>query len=477
MSDMAFDSDFTQMIENASPEQREQIMQLLNPDQQALALPYQFSRPGNVGDIFRNIGSNLVNRAAVKYGIRPDPQQVLANQQYLSNALDLAITERDLQREQGLRQFLTDNTSLDKAFIETASAETLEEAYSSLVGEPELIPGVGFGQRNLNTNQLTMLNKSPAALQEYDYSVRQIKEQNKGVVSPMRSIPIPTFDEWQKNKKLMETNPAAVNTFEYLRKLNPDIDRMEPAEQQALLMQIMRQGRDVDYEYLVSRAKQTAKAGGIEDLTPGELKLDETFGKILADYNSMGGMAEHRRIISELNGVTKRLLREPRDGSSSLSGRIVAASPDIAKNAEAINIQDQIGRIVTKDLRATLGPQFTEAEGQRFVAYAYNIMLPPHVNALRLARLRSTMEEAAREKNNRINYFKENGTLKGHKGRDYFAEDFYESVFKPEDYDGLTDNEVLQLFERAVQEDSLDEEFEVLVEVLKQRDLNGYGVE
>ena len=477
MSEMALNPEIENMLRNATPEQKRQYLNLLTPDQQMLAMPYTFRKPENFGQAVGNVFGNLRNQIGIKFGTRADPQGVLANQKFLQSQLDMQIQQRDLDRENKLRKFLKENTEMDSSFIDNASLETLEETYQGLVGEPNLIPGVGYGQSTLNTNQLTMLNKSPASLQEYDYVVKQIEEQNKNLKAPNKLIPVPSFDEWQKNKKLMESQPAAVNTFEYLRKINPDIDNMEPAEQQALLMQIMRQGRDIDYEYLVAQARQTAKAGGIQNLTPGELKLDEAFGKILADYNSMGGMAEHRRIISELNSVTKRLLREPRDGSSSLSGRLVSASPDITKNAEAINIQDQVGRIVTKDLRATLGPQFTEAEGQRFVAYAYNIMLPPHVNALRLARLRSTMEEAAREKNKRINYFKDNGTLKGHKGRDYFAEDFYDSVFRTEDYDSLNDKEVVSLFERAIQEDSMDEEFEVLVKVIRQRGLKGYGVE
>ena len=167
------------------------------------------------------------------------------------------------------------------------------------------------------------------------------------------------------------------------------------------------------------------------------------------------------------------LLAEPRDGSSSISGRVVFATPDIAKSSKAIDTKDQIDRIITQDLKATLGAQFSQQEGERFVAYAYNIMLPPHINAKRLARMRNAMEEGAKAKRDSIAHFKNKGTLKGYEGAEPSKEKIYESVFKEDDYANFTDKELAEMFASIADDpNAYDEEFEVIADILMKRDVD-----
>jgi len=477
--DLVNDDDLENQLRALPAEQRNEIFKnFLNQDQQALQLPYQFTRPETLGQGLRNFASNATLGIRQSLGLQPTIKGQLANQQYLENLLDMQLKTRDIKRETDFRNFLKDNTKIDPALIESASLDTLESLYGNLTGNIEYIPGAGVGQRNLSTNQTTILGNATNDVKEYEIVVAQIDEANKKL--PVEEqMPIPSFQDYVEQKKVVErTPPAALHIFDRMRQIDPEIDQLPPEEQIALLETIMRQGRDPAYVESESLARLRGSLGGVT-LTPGQIKLDEAFASTVEEYENAGGYANSQRNYKELNGLIAGLLAEPRDGSSSISGRIVFATPQLARTAKAIDTKDQIDRIITQDLRQTLGAQFTQQEGERFVAYAYNIMLPPHINARRLARMRNAMEQASKAKRDSIAYFKKNGTLKGFKGQENIAEGIYESVFRTEDYADFTDKELAEMFARIVDDpNTYDEEFEVIADLLMKRDvdLGAYNV-
>ena len=68
-------------------------------------------------------------------------------------------------------------------------------------------------------------------------SVRKIK-------APVEEqMPIPSFQDYVEQKKVVErTPPAALQIFDRMREINPEIDQLPPEQQTELLETIMRQG-------------------------------------------------------------------------------------------------------------------------------------------------------------------------------------------------------------------------------------------
>jgi hypothetical protein len=84
---------------------------------------------------------------------------------------------------------------------------------------------------------------------------------------------------------------------------------------------------------------------------------------------------------------------------------------------EGVNIQEMVESTVQRSLRVILGAQFTEKEGERLIARAYNPKLPPKVNADRVQRLLDQLQRAYDGKREAAAYYEANGTLQGFRGR------------------------------------------------------------
>lgn len=481
MSEMALaDEELVQRLNALPIDQRNAIMQnVLNPNQQTLQLPYPYTPATNLREGLGNFFNNITLGTRQAIGMAPTIKGQLANQTYIKNFIDLQESAKEIKRGENLREWYKANTKIKPELIENAPLDQLESIYSNLVGGIEYIPGAGVGQVNLSTNQAQILGQSTQDIKEYEVVVAQIAERNKNLPLDKKE-PIPDFLSYLEQKKITERVPNSVlQTFDRMRENNPKIDEKTGKEKNDIIRDILRQGRDTDYLYQSALAGQKGRLGGV-NLTPGQQKIDEEFAKTIAEYENAGGYSNSQRNYRELNGVIADLLTEPRDGSSSVSGRVVFATPQIARSEKAIDIKDQIDRIITQDLRQTLGAQFTQQEGERFVAYAYNIMLPPQINARRLGRMRNAMEQASQAKRDSINYFNTNGTLKGYKGPKNPSEGIYESVFRQEDYKNFTDKELAEMVPQLRDDpNAYDEEFEVILDLLLERnvDLSAYGVD
>ena len=75
--------------------------------------------------------------------------------------------------------------------------------------------------------------------------------------------------------------------------------------------------------------------------------------------------------------------------------------------------------IAQRNLKLILGPQFTAKEGEQLISRVYNPALPQSVNAQRLGLLEEQMLSAAKTKQEAVDYYNTNGTLKGFKGKLY----------------------------------------------------------
>lgn len=149
--------------------------------------------------------------------------------------------------------------------------------------------------------------------------------------------------------------------------------------------------------------------------TKGQQALDADFAKKYQVFAAGGGFADAQKGISQLRNVQSLLA----SGGHNLSGPMVGSIPDALLpilNPKAQAARDQIEEVVQRNLRLILGAQFTEKEGARLIARAYNPSLEEAENARRVGRLGDAMDRAFKATLAASQYFEKNGTLSGYKG-------------------------------------------------------------
>ena len=183
--------------------------------------------------------------------------------------------------------------------------------------------------------------------------------------------------------------------------------------------------RDNDRDERRLSAQTKAKFGASEismttgELSPGWKKLDEKAAEEFSEFIIAGGSADVEKNIGQLEDSLKEL-----EQSDELTGIFLGNLPDKAQEAffpRAVAVREQIEEVVQRNLRLVLGAQFTEKEGERLIARAFNPRLPEAENAKRVKRLITSIKRAAEAKQSAYDYFVENGTLRGYKGKTSFS--------------------------------------------------------
>lgn len=173
-------------------------------------------------------------------------------------------------------------------------------------------------------------------------------------------------------------------------------------------------------------AQQKVAAAGPK-LTKGQEAVDRKFGGEYADYVASGGYADVVKQLDQLNQVVKDLNTEGND----YTGPAVGLIPEKARaftNPEAVAAKNKVEEVAQRNLRQVLGAQFTQVEGERLIARAYNPSLPPKENARRVEALVKQISDAAKAKESAAKYFEENGTLTGWTGRMPSIADFDQAI-------------------------------------------------
>jgi len=78
-------------------------------------------------------------------------------------------------------------------------------------------------------------------------------------------------------------------------------------------------------------------------------------------------------------------------------------------------VYDQVTEVVQRNLKLILGGQFSEKEGERLIARAYNPALGQEENARRVKALMTQIKSANEAQAQMAEYFGREGTLKGFK--------------------------------------------------------------
>jgi len=157
-----------------------------------------------------------------------------------------------------------------------------------------------------------------------------------------------------------------------------------------------------------------------KNLTPLETEIDKKAADDLVQFTIGGGFSDVQKSLSQLN-VAKESLKQTPEGK--ITGKLIGVQDDTGvlkyTNPDALNTKEQVQEIAQRNLRLILGPQFTAKEGEQLINRVYNPALPQKVNAQRLELLEGQMLSAAKTKQEAVDYYNTNGTLKGFKGKLY----------------------------------------------------------
>jgi hypothetical protein len=153
---------------------------------------------------------------------------------------------------------------------------------------------------------------------------------------------------------------------------------------------------DVQKAILVEKAKDEIKTGA----EARKREADSSGERVQAGLN-----------VQQLNQIADSL-----EKTDTATGPVIGLLPKWARDIvtpQGASLQDAAERIVQGGLRATLGGQFTQVEGDRFLARAYNPRLDEKQNAANLRTIAREIAAMQLDKDNALTYFKQNGTLEG----------------------------------------------------------------
>lgn len=146
-------------------------------------------------------------------------------------------------------------------------------------------------------------------------------------------------------------------------------------------------------------------------LSPGQRALDTAFGDDYADWINQGQTSAQTNLAA-LRDVAKQL----EDGAP-LSGGVIGMLPEGAQARVAedrVVAQQAVAKAIQETMRATLGAQFTKAEGDALIARSWDARLSPAANAKKVLSIIADLESRVANKEKRIAYFDSSGgTLAG----------------------------------------------------------------
>jgi len=183
------------------------------------------------------------------------------------------------------------------------------------------------------------------------------------------------------------------------------------------------QPAELDFTQREAQAKEQGSRAG--QPTTAQEKIDAAYAPEYIAF-TQGGYQDAIKGIEQLGAVQIEL----NDPNADLSGWAVASQPDIllsVTNPEALQAREQVEEVVQRNLRLILGAQFTEKEGVRLIARAYNPWMEEKYNAIRINRLVKSIREAANAKVAAAKHYEQHGTLKGFESKvNYSYSDFYD---------------------------------------------------
>jgi hypothetical protein len=144
---------------------------------------------------------------------------------------------------------------------------------------------------------------------------------------------------------------------------------------------------------------------GKKEMGLGAKKYHEAMGTATSTW-LLGGRANALKNISQLEETLSVL-----ESDKKVVGGLIGFTPDAVLalfNQDAIAAKENVQQVVSESLKDILGAQFTEKEGERLMARAYNPKLDAEENAKKVYRLLKQLKIAADTKDQMAKYFQDN---------------------------------------------------------------------
>jgi len=167
------------------------------------------------------------------------------------------------------------------------------------------------------------------------------------------------------------------------------------------------------------------------DLTPAQLKEDETFGSAILEEDKK--LLTYKKDEADLKDAMRVL------GSGQGTGKWIGVKDALGilsfTDPQAKATYDRVTGIVQRTLRETLGAQFTEKEAALLIGRAYDTALSPQENAKRVSSLLAQITNINDARQSKVDYYRTNGTLKGYQSPaiNTSAQAIYDQ-YTPKDY-------------------------------------------
>ena len=203
----------------------------------------------------------------------------------------------------------------------------------------------------------------------------------------------------------------------------------------------------------IEAEKTAGKQGrvGQTALTDAQIKSDEAFGTWYTnEWLLKGGGVNEQTYLESLSSVRDILIESDKSGEdiTNVGLGILAKYPTASTffNEKGVVLQDRIAAVAQLSLKAILGGQFSEREGELLIQRAYNPLLSEAENIERLTQLVNRIEKAENYKKSLVNYYQENNSVAGYKGIQYAEEEFRSDIesFYRQDMKLLTDDALMQ---------------------------------
>ena len=369
-----------------------------------------FDTNSGLGNLFN--GMNIFG-ASIPTGIL-DPQQEekLRNQSLISGALgtvaNYLATPKNLNAGSPLPY-------LAKAYMGGmgASQGTVDTALNNVYRQ-QLLAGKNDPFGTIDISKFT-----PESISEFQQTknygalkpISQARGTNIGNIDPSK-FTSESLSEYQQTGNLGVLKPVSMQVG--------NIAAIDPTK--FTVKSIADYQKTGDISKLIQSVSSQETRGEVlkKSLSPLEMKVEEKSAQDLVDFTIGGGFSDVQKGLSQLE-IAKQTLQQQPEGR--ITGKLVGAQDDTGllkyTNPAAQDTKEQVQEIAQRNLRLILGPQFTAKEGEALINRVYNPALPQSVNVKRLDLLQEQMTSAAKTKQEAVDYYNTNGTLKGFKGKLY----------------------------------------------------------
>lgn len=297
--------------------------------------------------------------------------------------------------------------------------QAIQDAYKSgIVQNPD-----GSISMDAPRTMSALMKASPQAAMQYQQENRvqeaaklklqkDQQQENLASIGRMAGAALQNPNMWPEIRK--EAIAKGYGTEETIP-VNHDANWLKGVQYKALTVseQVKQQNDERDYDLRKKEHELKAreeKAKLAKGSTEGQKALDKDFAKDYNDWTS-GGAKIARNEINKLSSVISDLKNK-----KVTTGGLTGLFPDQITSDKVLSARANVQSTVMNSLKAILGAQFTEKEGERIIKNTWNEADSTENNVSRLERLVMDLENQANDKDKKSIYYEQNGTLTGYKG-------------------------------------------------------------